>query len=246
MFTKPLQKSLGKKRFEISENGTKYIMDLYSMYTSKSLPLRRNEDGTLKDVEVAKLLDYEDFMYTKVTVLRPKRLSFYDIRDKYEKLLVDETFNADAVKNQILKTVAALEDIDTKRTDASFFKFLKEQKVKITAADVKLVRATFGERDEDAPEILSNPYKANSGFEADTDLTDTEIIPFKKDIDEYFAEEVLPFVPDAWMDRNKDKVGCDFPFTKLFYEYIPLRNSELILLELKSLESDLENATQSL
>ena len=246
VFTKPLQKSLGKKRFEISENGTKYIMDLYSMYTSKSLPLRRNEDGTLKDVEVAKLLDYEDFMYTKVTVLRPKRLSFYDIRDKYEKLLVDETFNADAVKNQILKTVAALEDIDTKRTDASFFKFLKEQKVKITAADVKLVRATFGERDEDAPEILSNPYKANSGFEADTDLTDTEIIPFKKDIDEYFAEEVLPFVPDAWMDRNKDKVGCDFPFTKLFYEYIPLRNSELILLELKSLESDLENATQSL
>ena len=77
-------------------------------------------------------------------------------------------------------------------------------------------------------------------------MTDTEIIPFKKDIDEYFAEEVLPFVPDAWMDRNKDKVGCDFPFTKLFYEYIPLRNSELILLELKSLESDLENATQSL
>lgn len=246
VFTKPLQKNLGKKRFEISENGTKYIMDLYSMYTSKSLPLRRNEDGTLKDVEVAKLLDYEDFMYTKVTVLRPKRLSFYDIRDKYEKLLVDESFNADAAKNQILKTVTALEDIDTKRTDASFFKFLKEQKVKITAADVKLVRATFGERDENAPEILSNPYKADSGFEADTDLTDTEIIPFKKDIDEYFAEEVLPFVPDAWMDRNKDKVGCEFPFTKLFYEYIPLRNSELILLELKSLESDLENATQSL
>jgi len=242
VFVKPLQKSLGKKRFEISENGTKYIMDLYSMYTSKSLPLRRNEDGTLKDVEVAKLLDYEDFMYTKVTVLRPKRLSFHDIRDKYEKLLVDESFNADAAKNQILKTVAALEDIDVKRTDAVFFKFLKEQKVKITAADVKLVRATFGERDEDAPEILSNPYKADSGFEADTNLTDYEIIPLKKDIDEFFAEEVIPFVPDAWMDRSKDKIGCEYPFTKLFYEYKPLKDPEKILKELKKTEESVSDS----
>lgn len=242
VFTKPLQKSLGKKRFEISENGTKYIMDLYSMYKSKSLPLRRNEDGTLKDVEVAKLLDYEDFMYTKVTVLRPKRLSFYDIRDKYEKLLVDESFNADAAKNQILKTVAALEDIDIKRTDAVFFKFLKEQKVKITAADVKLVRATFGERDEDAPEILSNPYKADSGFEADTNLTDYEIIPLKKDIDEFFSEEVIPFVPDAWMDRSKDKMGCEYPFTKLFYEYKPLKDPDKILKELKKTEESVSDS----
>lgn len=242
VFTKPLQKSLGKKRFEISENGTKYIMDLYSMYKSKSLPLRRNEDGTLKDVEVAKLLDYEDFMYTKVTVLRPKRLSFYDIRDKYEKLLVDESFNADAAKNQILKTVAALEDIDIKRTDAVFFKFLKEQKVKITAADVKLVRATFGERDEDSPEILSNPYKADSGFEADTNLTDYEIIPLKKDIDEFFSEEVIPFVPDAWMDRSKDKMGCEYPFTKLFYEYKPLKDPDKILKELKKTEESVSDS----
>lgn len=246
VFTKPLQKNLGKKRFEISENGTKYIMDLYSMYTSKSLPLRRNEDGTLKDVEVAKLLDYEDFMYTKVTVLRPKRLSFYDIRDKYEKLLVDESFNADATKNQILKSVAAIEGIDEKRTDADFFKFLKEKKVKVSTTEIKLLRVTYGERDEDAPEILANPYKAGSGFEADTDLTDTEIIPFKKGIDEYFAEEVLPFVPDAWMDRTKDKVGCEFPFTNLFYKYEPLRSCEEILSELKSLEQDINNGAQLL
>ena len=240
VFTKPLQKSLGKKRFEISDNGAKYIMDLYSMYTSKSLPLKRNEDGTLKDVEVAKLLDYEDFMYTKVTVFRPKRLSFSNIGEKYEMLLADEDFNADAPKNQILKTVADLKDIDTKRTDADFFKFLKDQKVKVSTTEVKFLRASFGERDEDAPEILANPYKATSGFEADPDLNDTEIIPFKKDIDEYFAEEVLPFVPDAWMDRSKDKVGCEFPFTKLFYEYKPLRDSSIILDELKHLDEQSE------
>ena len=73
---------------------------------------------------------------------------------------------------------------------------------------------------------------------ADTALNDTEKIPQKQDIDEYFQREVLPYAPDAWMDRTKDKVGCEFPFTKLFYEYKPLRDSEVILKELKSLEED--------
>lgn len=246
VFTKPLQKSLGKKRFEISDNGAKYIMDLYSMYTSKSLPLKRNEDGTFKEVEVAKLLDYEDFIYTKVTILRPKRLSFSNISDKYELLLVDEEFDANASKNQILKTVAALEGIDAKRTDTEFFRFIKDQKVKVGTTEVKLLRSVFGVRDEDSPEIYANPYKESSGFVADSYLSDTEIVPKKKDIDEYFAEEVTPFAPDAWMDRSKDKIGCVFPFTKLFYVYKPLRNSDLILKDIKDLDKTLNTDIEML
>lgn len=245
-FTTPLQRSLGKKRYEISKIGAQAILLAYKTYDNFSIPIDYLDDGTFPHKEIAKLLDYEDFLYTKVTVLRPKRLSFSDISEKYEMLLADENFNADAPKNQILKSVAALDGIDDKRTDADFFKFLKEKKVKVSAAEVKLLRATYGERDEDAPEILSNPYKAGSGFEADTDLTDTEIIPFKKDIDEYFAEEVLPFVPDAWMDRTKDKVGCEFPFTKLFYEYQSLRESEIVLRELKSLDGELSKGLKNL
>lgn len=245
-FTTPLQRSLGKKRYEISKIGAQAILLAYKTYDNFSIPIDYLDDGTFPHKEIAKLLDYEDFLYTKVTVLRPKRLSFSDISEKYEMLLADENFNADAPKNQILKSVAAFDGIDDKRTDADFFKFLKEKKVKVSAAEVKLLRATYGERDEDAPEILSNPYKAGSGFEADTDLTDTEIIPFKKDIDEYFAEEVLPFVPDAWMDRTKDKVGCEFPFTKLFYEYQSLRESEIVLRELKSLDGELSKGLKNL
>jgi type I restriction enzyme M protein len=238
-FTTPLQRSLGKKRYEISKIGAEAIMLAYKTYDNFSIPIDYLDDGTFPRKEIAKLLDYDDFLYTKVTVLRPKRLSFCSIAEKYELLLADEDFNADAPKNQILKTVSALGDIDAKRTDADFFRFLKEQKVKVSAAEVKLLRASFGERDEAAPEILINPYKATSGFEADPDLNDTEIIPFKKDIDEYFSEEVLPFVPDAWMDRTKDKVGCEFPFLKLFYEYKPLRDSSAILEELKLLDEDM-------
>ncbi len=245
-FTTPLQRSLGKKRYEISKIGAEAIMLAYKTYDNFSIPIDYLDDGTFPRKEIAKLFDYDDFLYTKVTVLRPKRLSFSNIAEKYELLLADENFNADAPKNQILKAVADLKDIDIKRTDSDFFKFLKEQTVKVSTADVKLLRATYGERDENAPEILANPYKATSGFEADPDLNDTEIIPFKKDIDEYFTEEVLPFVPDAWMDRTKDKVGCEFPFTKLFYEYKPLRESSIILEELKHLDEQSETDIKNL
>ena len=245
-FTTPLQRSLGKKRYEISKIGAQAIMLAYKTYDNFSIPIDYLDDGTFPHKEIAKLFDYDDFLYTKVTVLRPKRLSFSNIAEKYELLLADENFNADAPKNQILKAVADLKDIDIKRTDADFFKFLKEQKVKVSTAEVKLLRVTFGERDEDAPEILANPYKATSGFEADPDLNDTEIIPFKKDIEEYFTEDVLPFVPDAWMDRTKDKVGCKFPFTELFYEYKPLRDSSVILKELKRLDSEMDGDISNL
>ena len=61
----------------------------------------------------------------------------------------------------------------------------------------------------------------------------------KQDIEEYFETEVVPFAPDACMDRSKDKEGCDFPFTRLFYKYRPLRSSEEILAELVSLDNTL-------
>ena len=68
----------------------------------------------------------------------------------------------------------------------------------------------------------------------------------KRDIEEYFETEVVPFAPDAWMDRSKDKVGCEFPFTRLFYKYRPLRSSEEILAELASLDKDMETELASL
>ena len=58
--------------------------------------------------------------------------------------------------------------------------------------------------------------------------------------DEYFEREVIPFAPDAWMDREKDKVGYEIPFTKLFYEYKPLRDLKLIMLDIEELEEQTE------
>ena len=74
----------------------------------------------------------------------------------------------------------------------------------------------------------------------DTSLRDYEKVPLNEDIDKYFEREVKPHVPDAWMDRSKDKVGYEINFTKYFYEYKPLRSLEEIKADIMALEGETE------
>ena len=74
----------------------------------------------------------------------------------------------------------------------------------------------------------------------DSSLRDYEKIPLKDDIDAYFEREVKPHVPDAWMDRSKDKVGYEISFTKYFYEYQPLRSLAEIKADILKLEAETE------
>lgn len=74
---------------------------------------------------------------------------------------------------------------------------------------------------------------------ADTNLRDTEDIPLKENIQTYFEREVLPFNPDAWMDRSKDKIGYEIPFTRLFYKYTAPEPSEAIAERIKKLEESI-------
>ena len=62
----------------------------------------------------------------------------------------------------------------------------------------------------------------------------------KEDIDEYFEREVIPHVPDAWMDRSKDKIGYEINFTKYFYKYTPLRSLKEIKKDILALEKETE------
>lgn len=72
----------------------------------------------------------------------------------------------------------------------------------------------------------------------DSSLRDTENIPLVMDIDEYMAKEVLPHVPDAWIDHNKTNVGYEINFTKYFYTYKPLRSLEEIRADIMALEQE--------
>lgn len=195
-----------------------------------------DKTGEVEQLQVAHLLDYDDFRYTTVATRRPLRLWYENITDKYNTLCNDEEFDINAKKNNILKTVSEMEGIDDKRSDSEFFAYLKAQKTKHTATEMKLLRSMFGTISEDAPEVHEKPLDTKSDFVADTNLNDTEKIPQKQDIDQYFEQEVLPYAPDAWMDRSKDKLGVEFPFTRIFYKYRPLRSVDAILAELASLD----------
>lgn len=238
-YTKLLQKNLGKKRYEISPSGASDILAIYREYVDAFRDIVYEKTGEIERLQVAKLLDYDDFRYTTVATRRPLRYWFENITEKYLALCENEAFDADSKKNAILKIVSEVEGIDDKRSDSDFFAFLKSKKVKYNATELKLLRSMFGVTDEEAPEVHEKPLDINSDCVADTNLNDTEKIPQKQDIDEYFEHEVLPYTPDAWMDRSKDKLGVEFPFTRIFYKYRPLRTAEAIMAELNNLDDSI-------
>lgn len=80
----------------------------------------------------------------------------------------------------------------------------------------------------------------------DVQLRDTETVPLKEDIHEYFKREVLPHVPDAWVDEKKTKIGYEIPFTRHFYKFTPLRASTVILDEIKALEEEIQQSMNEL
>lgn len=87
-----------------------------------------------------------------------------------------------------------------------------------------------------------NPVLKKGKPQPDKSKSDTEIIPLQQNIDEYFAKNVTPYNPLAYMDRSKDKIGYEIPFTRLFYKFVPPRKSDEIFAEFKVLtrgESDL-------
>ncbi|KUK65574.1 MAG: N-6 DNA methylase [Desulfotomaculum sp. 46_80] len=79
----------------------------------------------------------------------------------------------------------------------------------------------------------------------DVSLRDTENVPLTEDIGTYFAREVLPFAPDAWIDKNKTKIGYEIPFTRYFYKYTPPKPSSEIMAEILEIEKELDGALKA-
>ncbi len=90
------------------------------------------------------------------------------------------------------------------------------------------------QRDEEGNVILKRGKPV-----PDTSLRDTENVPLVQDIDAYFAREVLPYAPDAWIDHSKTKVGYEIPMTRYFYEYQAPEAVEDIVARITALEQDI-------
>ena len=108
--------------------------------------------------------------------------------------------------------------------------------MRLSAPELKAVLAALGERDATA-EICRD---RDGNPEPDAELRDTESVPLKESITEYFKREVQPHVPDAWIDESKTKVGYEIPLNRHFYRYEPPRPLEVIEADIKVLEDDIK------
>ena len=91
-------------------------------------------------------------------------------------------------------------------------------------------------RDENGQIVLATKGKQKGKPQPDSSLRDTENVPLSEDIEDYFKREVLPHVPDAWIDHNKTKVGYEIPFNRHFYVFEPPR-------PLAEIDADLKQCT---
>jgi len=94
-------------------------------------------------------------------------------------------------------------------------------------------------RDEQGNIVIASKGKNKGQPEPDAELRDTENVPLKESIEDYFRREVLPHVPDAWIDHSKTKVGYEIPLNRHFYRYEAPRELEVIEDEIKALEEDI-------
>ncbi len=248
-----LRKNLGKKNCQLTQADIQRVTETFLAF---------------QETEQSKIFDNEDFGYHKITVDRPLRLTFQVTPERVEQFLAGSFSNLspkkDSVKQQkiplnitsntkhgvifgILKDLFGSEaHKDFNRVKQEFEKALKAEEIKLTAKDIKLVYDTFTEKDETAEPVIKKKTKDAVVYEPDSELRDTENVPLKEDIEEYFAREVLPHVPDAWIDYEKTVRGYEISFTKHFYKFKPLRSLEEIAADILALEAETEGVLKAI
>jgi type I restriction enzyme M protein len=239
----PMRRSMGDKRKKIGEGKEgepDQIGDIVRLY------------GRFVANDLSKIFDNADFGYTRVTVERPLRLR-YDLSQSNLTLFLEDKEVKKLAEERGIELVEALGGLSTYAPfldDAKFLSALVNRlSFRISKGLLKSLRAILGSQDPLAEPVRDlNPEDLPfTDFEAladwnilpDPTLRDYENIPLKEDIDEYFRREVLPHVPDAWMDRTKDKVGYEINFNRHFYRYTPPRPLEDIDADLKKAEEEI-------
>jgi type I restriction enzyme M protein len=132
----------------------------------------------------------------------------------------------------------------------------KKLKLDLKPADLKAILDAVSWRDSAAQRILNSEFRMenskvsipNSSFVADAELRDTENVPltYPGGIVAYFQKEVLPHVPDAWVDEEKTVIGYEISFNKYFYQHQPLRPLEDVVAEIRQLETETEGLLEQI
>ncbi len=246
-FWSGMTKSLGSKRREITDTHKKEILKL----------VKERKEGPH-----VKIFDTTDFGYREIKVLRPLKLRFtvdaeslarLDTQAAFKNLAVSKKKAAAEQKQEekeglalqaeiraALQTLAGITYLNREKFTAALEAALKKAGLKLKAPVLKAILAGIGERD-DAAEICRD---SSGNPEPDTDLNDTENVPLKENVQTYFAREVTPHVPDAWIDTSYcdatdgkvGRVGYEIPFSRHFYVFQPPR-------PLSAIDDDLKAST---
>lgn len=202
------RKSLGNKRVEITDRCRELIVKAYKEFD--------NREYTDSEISVeSRIKDNDDFKYRKVFTYRPLRLEYADIRFDEEQAAGVKATDATLFK----EIAAACADCHAPMSDYEFFSHLKIRKVKVTQTKLPTVRNFFGKRNPEMPEAYIKPIDKTSGFAADPNLKDSEIVAWKTDLTEFLEDNVRPYAPDFWYNESEIKIGYEIPFTREFYKY---------------------------
>ncbi len=236
IFYQAMRKSLGSKRRELTEEGIETIVRTY---------------GRFIENDFSKIFDYREFGYRRITVERPLQLAFYP-KDpaRIQALQADSAWEKlDETLQQAILTALTQYADDKLLSRNKFTKILDDKLAanKLTATQKRLVIKHIGEHDDEA-EVC----KSKGQIEPNPDLRDNENVPLTENIQDYFAREVLPHVPDAWIDTSKvderDQevgiVGYEIPFNRHFYEYQPPRELAEIDAELDLVSAEIMQLLQ--
>ncbi|PKN72799.1 MAG: restriction endonuclease subunit M [Candidatus Cloacimonetes bacterium HGW-Cloacimonetes-3] len=261
-FYHKMRKSLGNKRNVIGDGEDNRFdhIDLITRIHGDFIHNQQMEfisNTEASTATVSKIFNNADFGYSKIVVERPLRLNFQAIPARIDRLdsisafaKLAESKKKDPAEKQweielgkvlqeLYKANLSCMDYTVYKNRDQFLKalnqMLKQQHIALPAPIIKAVLEALSERDESA-DICKD---AKGKPEADTDLRDTENVPLTEDIDAYFKREVIPHVPDAWIDRSKTKVGYEIPLNRYFYVYQPPRPLDEIEAEMKALEQEI-------
>lgn len=248
-FTK-MRKSLGNKRNEIGDGRDgkpDHIAEITRLY------------GDFTEGEHVRIFDNADFGYQRITVERPLQLNFVVSDERLSKVREAKQFvnlatskkrkdqekvraeiaTGAKMQQPILDALTTLSSSGVIKNRDEFTKLMrdafKDSGVKVAPQLFKSILMALSERDDKA-EICTDK-KGN--IEPDSELCDYENVPLTEEIAEYMAREVLPHVPDAWVDESKTRVGYEINFNRYFYKYTPPRPLEEIETDLKGIEKEI-------
>ena len=261
-----MRKSLGNKRNEISQQQIEDLTCIHGNFRDGETRDLTDEDPVThlprtRPRVVSRVFANEDFGYRKVTVERPLRLNFAATPERIARIEEERSFQnlaksrkhpgpahdvevaegkarQEAIRG-LLRALAEATGDEVMRDREVYLSLVGEAcataGLRLSTAERKVVLSALSERDPQA-EVCRN---RRGEPEPDPELRDTETVPLHEDVEEYMAREVLPHVPDAWVDASKTKIGYEIPLNRHFYVYEPPRPLDAIKSDLQALEREI-------